>query len=101
MSDQKQHDSVLIGYTDEPRYYEGQLSSWSVKIKEAELREVLEKYITSKNAEGHGGNAYFKLFMSQSGKPCCSVYDENSEGAKAKKAARKAKQEAATDGVPF
>ena len=88
MSDSKQHDSVLIGYCEEPRYYEGQLSSWSVNI-------------TSKNAEGHGGNAYFKLFMSQSGKPCCSVYDENSEGAKAKKAARKAKQEAATDGVPF
>ena len=41
MSDQS-YDSVLVGYTEEPRYYEGNLSSWSVKLKDSELKEMLE-----------------------------------------------------------
>ncbi len=32
MSD-KQYDSVLVGYCEEPRYYEENLSSWSVKSR--------------------------------------------------------------------
>ncbi len=100
MSDQS-YDSVLVGYTEEPRLYEGQLSSWSVKLKDTELQEMLDKYTTTKNAEGQGGNVYLKLFMSKNGKPCCSVFDPNSEAAKAKRAEKKAKAEAETSDLPF
>ena len=54
-----------------------------------------------RHAEGQGGNVYVKLFMSKNGKPCCSVFDPNSEAAKAKRAEKAAKSEAVTDGVPF
>ena len=37
MSD-KQYDSVLVGYCEEPRYYEENLSVWSVKFKDTELQ---------------------------------------------------------------
>ena len=100
MSDQS-YDSVLVGYTEEPRMYEGNLSSWSVKLKDTELKEMLEKYTTTKNAEGQGGNVCLKLFMSKNGKPCCSVFDPNSEAAKAKRAEKKAKAEAETSDLPF
>jgi|TARA_R100000322_G_C5280085_1_gene149511 hypothetical protein len=93
------YDSVLVGYTEEPRMYEGQLSSWSVKLKDTELKEMLEKYTTTKNAEGQGGNVYLKLFMSKNGKPCCSVFDPNSEAAKQKRAERK--QKAESSDLPF
>ena len=99
MSDQS-YDSVLVGYTEEPRYYEGNLSSWSVKLKDSELKEMLEKYTTTRNAEGQGGNVYLKLFMSKNGKPCCRVYDPNSPAAKEKRAAKAAATEQA-DEMPF
>ena len=95
------YDSVLVGYTEEPRMYEGQLSSWSVKLKDTELKEMLEKYTTSKNAEGQGGNVYLKLFMSKNGKPCCSVFDPNSEAAKERRNAKAEKSEAEGDALPF
>jgi hypothetical protein len=85
MSDQS-YDSVLVGYCEEPRYYEGELSSWSVKFKDSELKEMIDKFATTRNADGQGGNVYLKLFMSKSGKACCSVFDPNSEAAKAKRA---------------
>ena len=44
MSDQS-YDSVLVGYCEEPRMYEGQLSSWSVKFKDSELKEMIDKLI--------------------------------------------------------
>ena len=101
MSDSKQHDSVLIGYCEEPRYYEGQLSSWSVKFKDTELKEMIEKFATTRNAEGQGGNVYVKLFMSKNGKPCCRVFDPNSAAAKEKRAAKQAQAEAVADDMPF
>jgi hypothetical protein len=39
--------------------------------------------------------------MSKSGKPCCSVFDPNSEAAKEKRAAKAAAAEAVTDDMPF
>ena len=100
MSDQS-YDSVLVGYTEEPRYYEGNLSSWSVKLKDSELKEMLEKYTTTRNAEGQGGNISLKLFMSKNGKPCCSVFDPNSEAAKTRRAEKKAQSQAETSDLPF
>ena len=100
MSEQS-YDSVLVGYCEEPRYYEENLSSWSVRLKDTELKEMIEKYATRRNEAGEGGNVYLKIFMSQSGKSCCSVFDPNSEGAKEKRAAKLAKAEAATDDMPF
>ena len=106
MSD-KQYDSVLVGYCEEPRYYEEQLSSWSVKFKKSELQEMMDKYSTSLNDQGQGGNVYVKLFFSKNGKPCCSVFDPNSAAAQAK---REAKAQAAqnapapvaeSDDLPF
>lgn len=93
MSDQS-YDSVLVGYTEEPRYFEDNLSSWSVKLKKAELQEMIDKYATTVNDQGQGGNIYLKLFMSKNGKPCCSVFDPNSAAAQAK---REAKAQAAQD----
>ncbi len=101
MTDEKKFDSVLVGYTDEPRMYEGELSSWSVRLKDTELKEMIDKYATKRNAEGQGGNVYLKLFMSKSGKACCSVFDPNSEAAKERRAAKAAATEAVTDDMPF
>ena len=101
MTDDKKYDSVLLWYTDEPRMYEGQLSSGSVRLKDTELKEMIDKYATKRNAEGQGGNVYLKLFMSKTGKPCCSVFDPNSEAAKEKRAAKAAATEAVTDDMPF
>mgnify|MGYP006969588409 CR=1 FL=1 len=56
-------------------------------------------FTTTKNAEGQGGNVYLKLFMSKNGKPCCSVFDPNSEAAKQKRAERK--QKAESSDLPF
>jgi len=100
MSDQS-YDSVLVGYCEEPRLYEGELSSWSVKFKDSELKEMIDKFATTRNAEGQGGNVYVKLFMSKNGKACCSVFDPNSEAAKTKRAEKAAKVEAVSDDMPF
>tara|TARA_R100000278_G_scaffold33883_1_gene30697 strand:- start:19 stop:336 length:318 start_codon:yes stop_codon:yes gene_type:complete len=105
MSD-KQYDSVLVGYCEEPRYYEENLSSWSVKLKASELQEMIDKYTTTVNEQGQGGNVYLKLFFSKNGKPCCSVFDPNSAAAQAKRAAKAEAQKAPapvaeTDDLPF
>ena len=100
MSDTK-YDSVLVGYAEEPRFYEEQLSSWSVSFKDSDLKEMIDKYATQRDKEGKGGNIYLKLFMSKNGKACCSVWDPNSEMAKEKRAAKQAKAETVTDDMPF
>jgi len=100
MSD-KQYDSVLVGYAEEPRYNdEGELLSWNVRFKDTELKEMVEKYATSRNAEGQGGNLYVTMFMSKNGKPCCRVFDPNSAAAKEKRAA-KAAATSTEDALPF
>jgi len=82
MSESKNYDSIVVGWVDEPNYSDnGELMNWRVKLKEHELKDMLEKYLTTKNDKG-GGNVYLTMFMSKSGKACCRVYDPNSEGAK-------------------
>ena len=96
----KQYDSVLVWYAEEPRYTEdGQLMSWNVRFKDTELKEMIEKYATSRNEQGQGGNLYVTMFMSKNGKPCCRVFDPNSAAAKERRAAKQAA--ATTDEVPF
>ena len=99
MSD-KQYDSVLVGYSEEPRYNDnGELLSWAVRFKDTELKEMIEKYATSRNEQGQGGNLYVTMFMSKNGKPCCRVFDPNSAAAKEKRAAKLAASD--TSEVPF
>jgi hypothetical protein len=96
---ERKPDSVLVGWTDDPVYNDdGQLLSWRVKLKDHELQEMLDKYLTVKSERG-GGTAYVTLFMSKAGKACCRVYDPNSEGAKE----ARAKKESANVGsdLPF
>jgi|TARA_R100000482_G_scaffold37823_1_gene12924 hypothetical protein len=81
--------------------YEGELSSWSVRFKDHELKEMIEKYATTRNAEGQGGNIYLTLFMSKNGKACCRVFDPNSEAAKERRNAKAEKAEAEGDALPF
>ena len=101
MSD-KQYDSVLVGYVDDPRYYDGELGNWSFSMTVDELQDVINNYASKVQEDGKGGKAYFKLFMSKNGKPCCSVYNPHSEAAKARRAEKKAKQaEAVGDDLPF
>lgn len=97
MSDQK-YDSILVGWVDDPKYNEqNELMSWRVKLKEHELRDMLDKYVTTKSERG-GGNVYLTLFVSKSGRSCCRVYDPNSEGAKE---ARVKKTSSVGDDLPF
>ena len=100
MSEQK-YDSVLVGYAEEPRRDDnGQIVSWTVRLKDHEMKEMIEKYATSRNEQGQGGNLYLTMFMSKNGKPCCRVFDPNSEAAKEKRTAKKSEQ-AVTDDLPF
>ena len=100
MSDQK-YDSVLVGYAEEPRRDEqGNIVAWTVRLKDHEMKEMIDKYTTTRNAEGQGGNLYLTMFMSKNGKSCCRVFDLNSEAAKEKRAAKKAAQPV-TDDLPF
>jgi|TARA_Y100000289_G_scaffold65816_1_gene80289 hypothetical protein len=98
----KNYDSVLVGWTDEPKRNDnGDIVAWTVKLKDHELQDMIDKYTTTKNEKG-GGNVYLTLFMSKSGKACARVFDPNSEGAKER---RNAKAEASTvgtdDDLPF
>lgn len=99
MSDQK-YDSVLVGYAEEPRRDEsGNILAWTVRLKDHEMKEMVEKYATSRNEQGQGGNVYLTMFMSKNGKSCCRVYDPNSEAAKERRAEKKAAT--ATSDLPF
>ena len=42
MNNDKQYDSVLVGYADEPRYNEetNELMSWNVRFKDTELQAL-------------------------------------------------------------
>jgi len=99
MSDKK-YDSELIGWVDEPTYNEqGELISWTIKLKDHELKDIMDNYVTPRDEKGQGGNARIKLFMSKNGKACGSVYNWNSEAAKERRdkaIAAKAEAKAAT-----
>lgn len=100
MSDTK-YDSVLMGYTEEPRFYDGQFASISVKFKVTELQEMIDKYSTPVQENGDGGNVYCKLAISKNGKPYTTVFDYNSEAAKEKRAQKQAQAEVVSDDMPF
>jgi hypothetical protein len=90
MSDKK-YDSELVGWADDPQFNEdGDLIAWSVRLKDHELQDILKQYITKRDEEGRGGNAYITLFMSKNGKACARVYNPNSEAAKEKRAQKQA-----------
>lgn len=102
--EEKKYDSELIGWVDEPVYNEnGQLISWTIKLKDHELKDIIDNYISERDpATGFGGNARIKLFMSKNGKACGSVYNWNSEAAKERRAAAIAKTEAGGgEDLPF
>lgn len=90
MSEQK-YDSVLIGWADEPKYNDNnELISWNLRLKDHELKDMLDQYVTSRNEQGQGGNVYVTLFMSKNGKACARVYNPNSEAAKEKRQQKQA-----------
>jgi hypothetical protein len=101
MSDQnKKYESVLIGWADEPSYNEnGELMGWSFRLKDNELKDALDQYTTSRDANGQGGNVRFRLFMSKSGKPCLSVWDPNSDAARDRRNTTAKTQD--TSDIPF
>ena len=100
MSD-KQYDSVLVGYVDDPRYYDGELGNWSFSMTVDELQDVINNYASKVQEDGKGGKAYFKLFMSKNGKACARVFDPNSEGAKERRQAKAAGEQVVQDDLPF
>jgi hypothetical protein len=105
MSQDLKQDSVLAGWTEDPAYKEdGTVKSWKVSFKEHELKEILDKYVSATNAEGHGGKVYMTLFQSNKGGFHCRIYDPYSEGAK-QWADKKANDQAASsngdDDLPF
>ena len=78
----------MIGWVDEPTYNEqGELISWTIKLKDHELKDIMDNYVTPRDEKGQGGNARIKLFMSKNGKACGSVYNFNTEAAKERRAA--------------
>lgn len=101
MSDQnKKYESVLIGWADDPSYNEnGDLMSWSFRLKDNELKDCIDQYKTQRDAEGKGGNIRFKLFMAKSGKACLSVWDPNSEAAQERR--NNTAKSGDTEEVPF
>ena len=99
MSDQK-YDSVLVGWADEPKFNDnGELLSWNLRLKDHELKDMLDQYVTKRDDEGRGGNVYVTMFMSKNGKPCCRVFDPNSEAAKEKRAQKQS--QTADEALPF
>ena len=106
MSETNSYDSKFVGYVDNPKFNsEGELMSWTIKIKDHEIKDILDNFITPRNEEGKGGNAVIRLLMSKNGKPYATVYDPNSQAAKDKKNSPKPNQQgqgnASGDDLPF
>jgi hypothetical protein len=102
MSDTK-YDSVLVGWADDPKYNDNnELMSWNVRLKDNELKDMLDQYVTRRDEEGRGGNVYLTLFMSKNGKACARVFNPNSEAAKEKREQKAASNaQVAQDDLPF
>jgi len=102
MSDTK-YDSVLVGWADDPKYNDNnELMSWNVRLKDNELKDMLDQYVTRRDAEGKGGNIYLTLFMSKNGKACARVFNPNSDAAKEKREQKAAQNaQVAQDDLPF
>lgn len=101
MSQEKKHDSALIGWTEDPKFNDNnELMSWTLKLKDHEIKEMADKYMTAKNDKGHGGNVFLTLRMSKGGKAFCTVYDPHSEAAKESRSKR-ANASESSDDLPF
>lgn len=100
---EKKYDSDLIGWAEEPiRNDNNEIVAWSMRLKDHEVKDLLDNYVTAKNEQGHGGNVYLTLFMSKGGKACARVYNPNSEAAKEKRAAKQTTAAVSDDGgLPF
>jgi hypothetical protein len=97
----KNYDSVLVGWTEEPKRNDnGDIVAWTVKLKDHELQDMIDKYTTTKNEQG-GGNVYLTLFMSKNGKACARVFDPNSDGAKERRQAKAQGEQVVKDDLPF
>jgi hypothetical protein len=103
MSEQKkQYESVLCGWADEPNFNDnGELMSWTFRLKDNELKDILDQYLTKRDEEGRGGNARFKMFMSKNGKPCLSIWDPNSAAAQERQNTQAKDGAAKADDLPF
>lgn len=101
MSEQK-HDSPLVGWVDEPTLDDKGLKRLTFSLKDHEMKDILDQYITPRNEKGHGGNAKFTIFRSKSGKLCMDIFNPNGEWAK-KKREEKTQETAEVDdsGLPF
>tara|TARA_R110000824_G_scaffold115743_4_gene266935 strand:+ start:369 stop:677 length:309 start_codon:yes stop_codon:yes gene_type:complete len=100
---EKKYDSVLVGWADDPKYNDNnELISWSVRLKDHELKDMLDQYVTRRDEEGKGGNVYITVFMSKNGKACARVFNPNSEAAQERRE-QKAASNAATakSDLPF
>ena len=93
------YDSVLVGYVEDAVTGDDGFQYCKFNIKDHELKEIAEKYATRRGEDGKGGNIYFTLFQTKSGKTCLRVWDPNSEAAKEKRAAKAS--EAKGDDLPF
>ena len=102
MSESK-YDSVLVGWADDAKFNDNnELMSWNVRLKDHELKDMLEQYVTRRDADGKGGNVYLTLFMSKNGKACARVFNPNSEAAKDRREQKKAENaETASTDLPF
>lgn len=102
MSEQKKYDSALIGWTEEPKFNDnGELMSWTIKLKDHELKDIADRYVTKRNEQGQGGNAYLTLRVNKAGKAYATVYDPNSEAAKEKRAEKANASASKEDDLPF
>lgn len=93
MAEKQSYDSDLIGWVDEPKYYENKLSSWRISLSAAQIAD-LPKYQTEK------GNVYITLRMSKTGKPLGQIYNPRSEKAQAEAVNHKANT-GGNDDLPF
>jgi len=100
MSEEKKYDSTFIGWTEEPKFTDsGDLVSWTIKFKDHEVKDMLERFATKRNEEGKGGNVFVTLRRSKAGKSFATVYDPNSE--KAVEDRKKAANNKGSDDLPF
>jgi hypothetical protein len=96
MEEKKKHDSVLMGWVDEPVFKEGSIDRWTVRLHETNIKDIQENYLNEK------GYVRMELFVSKAGKCYMRVKDPNSEAAK--EYAKKREAEAVKsqdDDIPF
>jgi hypothetical protein len=101
MSEKKDYDSVLVGWTDEPRVNDGEFSSISFRLKDSDLKEALDSYVSQPDAEGKGGGyVKFTCFKSKSGKYFTRILNPNSKQYKDYKGSKAAESSSGED-LPF